>query len=269
MRPSRFFQFLDQLAIPNLSLWLVIGQVAVFALTATGQISEQVLWLVPLWALEGEWWRLVSFLFVPPAVSLIFIAFAWYMFWLMGSALEGYWGAGRYNLFLFVGWALTAAVSFLTPGAAASNGFLAGSVFLAFARLNPDFEIALFFVLPVKIKWLALITWLGYGFAFAVGGWPARLGIVAATGNFLIFFGRDIWLSMRQQKRRMSHQARTFSALEEEGPRHRCRICGKDSDSHPDLDFRYCSKCAGDQCYCPEHIRNHEHVIEETPPPGR
>jgi len=43
--------------------------------------------------------------------------------------------------------------------------------------------------------------------------------------------------------------------------RHRCRICGKTDKSNPELDFRYCTKCAGEECYCPEHIRNHEHVL--------
>jgi hypothetical protein len=264
MRPSRFFQFLDQLALPNLSLWLVLGQVAVFALSATGQISEEVLWLVPARVLAGEWWRVVAFLFVPPAISLIFIAFAWYLFWLMGTSLEGYWGTGRYNLFLLIGWVLTVGVSFLTPMAPASNGFIAGSVFLAFAWLNPNFELAIFFVLPVKIKWLALLTWLGYAFAFVVGGWSVRLAVLASTGNFLLFFGRDIWQSALQHRRRMAHQTKTFAATDPHGPRHRCRICGKDSDTHRELDFRYCSKCAGEQCYCPEHIRNHEHVVDEN-----
>jgi hypothetical protein len=88
-----------------------------------------------------------------------------------------------------------------------------------------------------------------------------RLSILAAVGNFLLFFGRDLWLDLRTGRRRMQEQARRLR--EESGetePRHRCHVCGKNSNDHPELDFRYCSQCAGDQCYCPEHIRNHVHV---------
>ena len=53
--------------------------------------------------------------------------------------------------------------------------FLAGSVFLAFAYLNPDFEIVLFFILPVKIQWLALFAWASYAAFFVIGAWAPRL----------------------------------------------------------------------------------------------
>ena len=52
---------------------------------------------------------------------------------------------------------------------AASNGFLYGSLFLAFARLYPDFIINLFFILPIRIKWLALLQWISYGYQFVRG----------------------------------------------------------------------------------------------------
>jgi len=42
---------------------------------------------------------------------------------------------------------LTVAVAFLTPGSYTTNLFLGGSVFLAFAFLNPDFEMLIFFIL--------------------------------------------------------------------------------------------------------------------------
>src|ERR1039458_1082074 len=79
---------------------------------------------------------------------------------------EDYWGVFRFNFFLFIGWALTVGAAFLTPAEPATNLFVAGSVFLAFAYLNPDFELVLFFILPVKVKWLALLTWVVYGFEF-------------------------------------------------------------------------------------------------------
>lgn len=256
------YRLLDAIAIPNISLYLVLGQVAVFGVTLLRgwEIREGIL-LVPALVLEGQIWRIFTFVLVPPNISPFFLAFAWYLFWLMGSALESHWGTSRYNLFLLIGWALTVATSFFYPYTVNSfaNAFLAGSVFLAFAFLAPDFELLLFFVLPVKIKWLALIQWCMYGFTLIIGIAPTRMAVLASIGNVLIFFGRDILDILRRQKHRRAYQAKQAQA-EESGPRFRCVVCGKNSDTHPDLDFRYCSKCAGDQCYCPDHIRNHEHV---------
>ncbi len=251
-------------AIPHLSLLIVVGQVFVLLSAMLGLLDLGYFVFVPELARQGEWWRGLTMIFMPPPPGMfgyLLVAFAWYMFFLMGSALEGYWGEFRFNLFLLTGWALTLAVSFVTPLAPTTNLFIAGSVFLAFAWLNPDFELAIFLILPVKIKWLALLTWLGNAYYFAVGSWSLRLQILASVGNFLLFFSSDIIQTMRYRKRVMTTAARRFAAERAEPePRHRCRVCGKTDLTNPELDFRYCSKCAGDECYCPEHIFTHEHV---------
>ncbi len=259
---DRLERALGRYAIANISLYIVIGQVAVLLGHLMGRIDLQWFLLVPQWVMQGDWWRVFSFILMPPPPGMfgyIFIAFAWYLFYLFGSALEGYWGTFRYNLFLLIGYGLTVGLSFLSPHSAVTNAFLAGSVFLAFARLNPDFVMMLFFILPVKIKWLALITWLGYAWGFITGGMSTRLTIFAAVGNFLLFFARDIVMSMKQGQRTMARKTREIA--EANAPRHVCHVCGKTDKTHPELDFRYCSKCAGDQCYCPEHIQNHAHVV--------
>jgi hypothetical protein len=261
---NKLERIFGRFAVANLSLYLVAGQVMVFILAWFDKISLGPFLLIPTYVLQGQWWRVLTFLLVPPPVSWVFIAFSWWIFYLMGSALEDYWGVFRFNIFLFIGWALTLGAACLTPEIPATNLFVAGSVFLAFAYLNPDFELVLFFILPVKIKWLALLTWAGYAYMFFSGGWSTRGQVLAAVGNFLLFFGRDIVLSARLHRRRMTGAAQSFgrSSAEPE-PRHRCRICAKTDLTHPQLDFRYCSKCAGEQCYCSEHIFNHEHVLTD------
>ncbi len=259
---SKMERHFGRYAIPNLPLYLVFGQVTVYLAVLIGRLDREWFVLVPRLVLMGQWWRVFAFLLMPPPMGIIFIGFAWWIFYMMGSALEDYWGSFHFNLFVLVGAALTLGLSFLQPDVPVTNAFLAGSVFLAFAFLNPNFELLLFFVLPVKIKWLALITWVGYAFAFLTGGWSSRLQVLAATGNFFIFFGFDVVRSLRNQRRASVHRAERTEAAGRPGEaRHRCRICGKTDVSNPELDFRYCSKCAGDECYCPEHIRNHEHVV--------
>jgi hypothetical protein len=263
-------RWFGRFALPNVTLYLIIGQVFVTLCALLGQIDLNRLVLVPVLVLNGEPWRALSFLFLPPPVnfgsmlSLALLPFAWWIFFLMGSALEQYWGAFRYNLFLLVGVILTVAAAFITPLSPVGNAFIAGSVFLAFAWLNPDFELALFFILPVKIKWLAALTWGFYAFSLVTGSWATRCQVLASVGNFLLFFAHDIVTTMRYRRRRMAADAQRFSAQNQERePRHRCFVCGKTDLTNPELDFRYCSKCAGDQCYCPEHIFNHEHVLSD------
>ncbi len=259
---NRLERIFGRFAIPNLSMWIVVGQVFFWSVSFLGFFDLERIVMIPAAVLAGEYWRAITFIFLPPASSPVFIAFAWYLFYLMGGALEQYWGDFRYNLFLFTGWALTVAVSFLFPQYPTYNIFVGGSVFLAFAFLNPDFEMMLFFILPVKIKWLALIQWIGYAYVLIFGAWPTRLMVLAAVGNFLIFFARDLVLRGKAGRRRMEHQAKQFGARNDTPePRHRCYVCGKTDLTHPQLEFRYCSKCAGEECYCSEHIGNHPHTV--------
>lgn len=246
-------------AVANLTMILIAGQVAAYALGFARPDLPELIAFVPARFLAGELWRPLTFVFAMPPMHPVFAFFFWYLFYLMGTTLEHTWGTFRYNVFLLVGYVATVAVSFITPLQPASVVFLQGSVFLAFAYLYPDFQILLFFLLPVKIKWLALVAWIGYLYKLAFGpGFDVRLLVAASLANFFLFFGRDIVMRMRGAQRRMAQQAGQIKTRHT--PRHRCTICGITNLTHPDMDFRYCSKCAGNPCYCSEHLANHQHV---------
>jgi hypothetical protein len=249
--------------IPNLALYLVIGQVIVLLARMLQLVDVERLIFAPVLLLHGEWWRVFTFLFVVPVpqsmLGFVFAAFGWYLFYMMGSALEEFWGAFRFNLYLFISYALTVGLAFITPNAAVTSMFILGSVFLAFAYLNPDFELVLFFILPVKIKWLALIAWAWNVVLFIRGSLPDRLQIGASVVAFFLFFLADMIRTLRNGQRTKARRAEKVA--EQEKPRHVCYVCGKNDRTHPQLDFRYCSKCAGDQCYCPDHIQHHAHVV--------
>lgn len=244
-------------AIPNLTVYLIMGQVLFFVFALSGRFILERVILVPELVLRGEWWRLFTFLFVPPATSPIFVFFAWYLFYLMGSALENQWGTARYNLYLLAGYIVTVAVSFLFPFSAATNIFVGGSVFLAFAYLYPDFQLYIFFILPVRIKWLALLTWIAYLYQILAGSWSTRLLVLASISNFLLFFGKDLAWKAKSGRRRMTEQVRDLSGNKE--PFHTCAACGITDLSHPHMEFRYCRECGG-MGYCKDHISGHEHV---------
>ncbi len=256
--------------IPNVTLFLIVGQVLLFALVMLrardgGNPLANVA-LDPAKVADGEVWRLVTFLFVPFNMSFIWVIFSWILFYLFGTSLEQQWGTFRYNVFLLIGYVANVAAAFLAwavmgQSMPASNLFLYGTVFLAFARLFPDFTINLYFVLPIRIKWLALLMWIGYGYTLLTADWLGKLLVIASVLNYLLFFGKEHWRDLRQGQRQRSFQTKVKQSTKRLV--HECRICGNNSGASPKMLFRYCSKCAGQCCYCPEHISDHEHVQAE------
>ena len=258
-------------AIPNLTGVIIGGQVVLFLayLLRAGQGGGDPfvhLYLDPGKILEGEIWRVLSFAFIPFSTNILWAFISWMLFYMFGSSLENQWGVFRYNLFLGIGLMATVAATFVTlaigPGDVGGNQFLYGTVFLAFARLFPNFTINLFFVLPIEIKWLALLAWIGYAIQLIQGDWMVRLLVIASVANYLVFFGREHYRDLVSGQRRRAYQARTGGASK--SLVHRCLVCGLDSDTSPKTLFRYCSKCDGQCCYCPDHIQDHEHVRGET-----
>ncbi|HET6267898.1 MAG TPA: hypothetical protein VFG11_09280 [Acidobacteriota bacterium] len=253
---------LEKYAIPNVTIGLIGLQIVLFVLSMAQPGILQAAYLIPSLVLKGQLWRLVTFLVVPPQMHPIFLFFFWYLFFLMGNALEHQWGTFRYNCYLLIGYLATVAAAFIVaPNQPSSNAFLQGSVFLAFAFLFPDFQLYIFFILPIKVKWLALLTWLGYAYTLLFGDWPTRSLVIASILNFLIFFGSDIQDRIRTGRRHMASQASQFGNRKSESqPFHRCAVCGITDQTHPDMDFRYCPQCKGTLGYCTDHIRSHEHV---------
>ncbi len=258
----KFLERLDRLvrpiAIPNLTQIIIAGQAMLFLGVMADPTMVDRATLVWSQVLQGEVWRLLTFLFIPITFSPLWLFFSLYIFFIFGTALEQHWGVVRYNTFLWLGLILTVAAAGLMPNVPVTGTFLEGTVFLAFATVNPNFTLNLFFILPVKVKWLAWLQAAGYGLAFLAGPMVVKLGVIASVGNYLIFFAPTVVGWFRHRQRRKTWEARQFKPGS--GPRHTCAVCGIDSNTHPTTDFRYCSKCGGDKAYCEEHLRNHQHV---------
>jgi hypothetical protein len=246
---------MNLLDFPGMTVALVVGQ-ALAALVVFG--NPEAYPLLPFVGerfLAGEVWRLATFAVTPVTLNPLFLFFALYLYYLYGTALEHEWGAARYNLYLLIAFALAIGLAFVDPSAQATSEGVLLSVFLAFAWLYPDFELRLFFIFPVKIKWLALIAWVFLGFRF-VEGLATRDLIsaamaVASVANFLIFFGPGIVRRVSGKKRSLERRAAARRDAAE--PFHRCVVCGRTEKSDPKLEFRYFPTPEGTKCFCVEH----------------
>lgn len=247
-----------RLAIPKLTLVLLTGQVACFVLGGFRPDFLELLPLIPRLVFQGEFWRLATFLYDPPEVHPLLAFFAFYLFYLMGTALEAEWGEFRYNLYMFIGCVLTVAAAFFHPDSVATNAFIGGSVFLAFAFLYPDIEFYLFFVLPVKVKYLAAFTWALYGLAFVLGDWAGRLAILASVGNFFFFFGQDLTARVKGVKHEMELKTNRIKIAARAF--HTCETCGVTEKINPGMDFRVCTDCKPSCDYCMNHLHTHTHI---------
>jgi len=184
-------------AIQNVMYYVVMGMAVVFALDFFGLRVSGYLLLSRHLVAQGQIWRLISFIFMPPSNSLIWVFFSLYFYWMIGTTLENQWGSFRFDIFYGVG-ILSAWLAALCTGSA-TNVYLNLSLFFAFAAMYPDFQVMLFFILPVKMKWLALLNLVIYVYTFIVGDISIRISILFSLVNVILFFGGDFLTMARTE----------------------------------------------------------------------
>lgn len=256
---ARLERRLGGFAVPNLTWVISAGMLAAFVLSMVRPEFLELLVLDVRQVRHGQVWRLVTYLVLPPPGSLIWMLFGIYWFWLVGTNLESEWGAFKFNAFYLVGM-LGTTIAALISGGASGNTQLNLSLFLAFATLFPNYEILLFFILPIRIKWLGFLTGGWLLFQLVAADWGTRGAIVAALGNYLLFFGahwiryfRSRNLQVRQAARRASQPepARQVSGRA-------CAICGAQESDGADIRVCSCEKCGGKpRTLCLKHARDH------------
>ena len=192
---------LRRYSISNLMRYIVIGQGLVYILMyiwpSLGNTVYSMITLSRAAILRGQIWRLVTFIFTPPMTNPMFALFALYFYYLIGTGLEARWGKVRFNLYYAVGM-LCAVLACLITGYA-DNTYLNLSLFFGYAALFPNEEVLLFMLLPIKIKYLALVDVLIYLRAFIVGGASERVTIVLCLLNVILFLGGDLLNTLRRE----------------------------------------------------------------------
>ena len=280
--------------IPNLMLYIIIGSAIVTGLAYLGypQIYN-VLCFDRKSILEGQVWRLFSYVFTMSSGSLFLTLIMLYCTYALGRALEMTWGTLRFNLYYFSGIILMDVFAMAFGGISISGldssvYFYAGnmmsslhlSLLLCYATSYPDARFTIFFIIPIRAWILALIYLIITAFSVASMSlahyFPHNLFPLVGLLNYFIFCGGDMinilppaWrlrIIRGKQKKASANQTgsvpftRGSSKKASVSYTHRCTICGRTDASNPELEFRYCSRCNGYFCYCEDHINNHTHV---------
>ena len=227
--------------------------------------------LNPAMILKGQIWRLVTFIFVTPGASMLF-AFSIYFYYMAGSSLENVWGGFKFNVYYLVGVISAIIIAFVNyfvfgvTSIALAATIMNLSLFLAYAKIYPDAQILLFFVIPVKMKYLGYLNWFIIIANFInclvkvdIGG---ALFTIVPVISYLLFFLKSNYrqtkmrtgsvIRMKDYKKKINSTKKSYI--------HKCETCGITNVNDPDMEFRYCSKCNGKHCYCAKHILDHIHV---------
>lgn len=284
---NRFFYRNRNKGVPNLMLYIAIGNLLVYLLYSLTR-SDPLFYFMLIFdgekILHGQVWRLITY----PLCYMVEEGLLWggiglFFYYWCGSILEQHWGVLRFNCFYLLG-ILLSDVAALVLGGWADSFYVNLSLFLAVATLMPDQQIRIYFVIPVKMKWMA---WVDLGFilyytiqgishmAHGFGNLSWLLPLVPVV-NYLLFFGRQAaellpdFLRYHPTRKSFQRAMKQKTVYPNRGgdrnaagnARFRCTVCGRTELTNPDLDFRYCSKCAGYRCYCEDHIHNHAHITQ-------
>lgn len=269
--------------IPNLTMYMVICYVLGYLLMILNPGMLNMLSLEPAMILKGQIWRLVTWVIYPPQTGnfLLFVISIFFFYYPIGNSLERTWGTFRYNLYIFSGLLFVLIGAFLTyfftgrvypVGTVFTTYYVSMSVFLAYAACYPNMQLLLWFVIPIKMKWMGWV----YGaiilyniiYYLRLGAWVMTVPIIASFLNFVLFFLSGISMyrfrpkevKRRREFKKAMTQSRVNPATGESVAKHKCAICGRTELDDPNLEFRFCSKCNGNYEYCQDHLFTHEHV---------
>ena len=268
---ERFCYRHPNFGIPNLMRYLTIANVVFWVMNMINRPFLSYMLFNPALIQRGQVWRLVSFLFVPPSTGVLALLVFYFYYWI-GSTLEKQWGTGQFTIYFFTGVVLTVLYGFVIywiTGMAVTldSSYLYLSMFFSFAALFPDMQVLFMFFIPVKMKYLAIVDAAFFLYAMVTTPFPENLVPLVAVLNFLIFCGGELraMLPRRPGKATINFKKESARIRREQADKlytHKCAVCGRTDTDYPELEFRYCSRCAGYHCFCIDHINNHIHFTE-------
>lgn len=193
---------LEWLAVPNLGTLIAGLAVLAFVAKVFLNVPMERFMFDPELVLQGEWWRLFSFPLERGLDNPIWLIFYVLYLYFVLNTLEQAWGASPVTLFLMLGYIASLAGAFLTGLPISPWFYILQNVSLAFGTLFPEFQMYIYFVIPVKAKWLALLAAAFIFIDFLMGGWVKKGFILIVLLPYFMFFGPLLWNYVRGNKRK-------------------------------------------------------------------
>lgn len=273
-------------AISNLSKYLIFGYILGYVIELINPALIDFMTLNPYLILHGQVWRLVTWIIIPPESLDILTFIMLYFYYSVGTDLERTWGTFYYNVYIFMGMIFTIIGSFLVmlisyvqyPELLSTSSemyfsvmsyyfstyYVNMSIFLGFAATFPEVRVLLMFIVPIKVKWLGIAYSVMLVLGMIQGNIFQRVVIASSLFNFVVFFlmtrSGIRRMAPREVKRRHDFNKEIKKARPMTVAKHKCAVCGKNSEDNPDAEFRFCSKCNGNYEYCQDHLFTHTHV---------
>ena len=238
--------------------YIVIISAVVYALRFVGINLYPLLWFDAAAIMRGEIWRLITFIFLAPDSSILFAAFVFYFYYIIGETLEQQWGSFVFTVYYILNVFVCVAIGLATGGFIVNSYYINLAMFLAYGFSYPNNQVLLFMFIPVKIKYLAWI-YAGFELLWVLTGTTLSQRLIPLCGliSFVIFFWTDIFAYVRKPgKVKTSQKPKKNPVLK---AIHKCEVCGRTEEDDRDLQFRFCSRCNGYHEYCMEHLYTHEH----------
>ena len=198
---DRLERRLGFLAVPGLPGLLTAMTAAAALLASSKPEFVAALALDPAALMRGQIWRVATFLIVPPESKLLWMLLWLAMIFAVLSALEAAWGEFKLTVFLAIAVMMSTGAALLTGGTG-DNGPVHLANFLAFARLAPDREVLVMFVLPVKLRWIAAIAAALTAMQLLGGDNASRARLLAGLSAYLLYFGPGHWQDLKLAWRR-------------------------------------------------------------------
>ncbi|MBQ1235661.1 MAG: hypothetical protein IIX72_01675 [Oscillospiraceae bacterium] len=268
---DRFCYNHPNFGISNLMKYVAIANVAFWLMNVINPTFLQYIIFDPALIMRGQVWRVISFMFYPPNTGVLALLVFYFYYWI-GSILEREWGSGPFTIFLFSGILLTVIYGFVMYfvfgySIMLDSSYIFLSMFFSFAAMYPDMQVLFMFIIPVRMKFLALIDAVFFLMAVLSNPFPINLLPVVALLNFFIFCAGDpkAFLPRKASNSTINFRKESARIRYEQQSKlytHKCSVCGRTDVDYPDLEFRYCSRCEGYHCFCSEHINNHIHFTE-------
>ncbi len=311
---------IPHLIIPILACY-VLGYI--LSLIPSLNFILEYLQMDPYLITRGQIWRLVTWIIAPQSIgspiSIILSAIMVFIYFQIGTLLELQLGKFKFNVFIIGGIIITdigimllygifclstgnqygfemlSDIAYSNLSFAAAYGvdtlYIFMSLFLALSAMAPDSYIRLWFIIPIRMKYLYIVYIISIAFN-AVQIIPKLFNYYIASGdklymyfiisyfaviafsviNYLLFLaslGRFGHIPSKRQRefQRAVNATKDAPQMRRDKPvvdavtyRHKCAVCGRRDTDFPNLDFRYCSKCKGTYVYCQDHLFTHEHV---------